>query len=157
MTGKRIEFREGSLDAAPGAELVQAMREEIAVMYDGLELDGDHMPRGGQAELSPPTGAFIVGYEQERPVCCGGIKRLDEESCEFKRMYVSPQDRGRGVARALLHALEERARSLGYGTARLDTGPKNIHARSLFESAGYEPIENFNRNPVAVFWGEKPL
>ena len=31
----------------PGGELAQAMRDEIAVMYDGLELDGDSMPKAG--------------------------------------------------------------------------------------------------------------
>ena len=35
-----IEFRDGHVDAGPGGELAQAMRDEIAVMYDGLELDG---------------------------------------------------------------------------------------------------------------------
>lgn len=152
-----LEFRDGAVNAGPGGALAQAMRDEIAVMYDGLELDGEHMPRGGPAELSPPTGAFLVGYEEERAVCCGGIKRLDEDSCELKRMYVVPEQRGRGIARALLRALEDRARALGYRVARLDTGPKNVGAQPLFESEGYEPIENFNRNPVAVFWGEKPL
>ena len=60
-------------------------------------------------------------------------------------------------ARALLHALEAKARELGYTIARLDTGPKQERARGLYESEGYVEIENFNGNPVAAFWGEKPL
>ena len=78
------------------------MRDEIAVMYDGLELDGDSMPRAGPRELSPPHGAFIVGWSGDRPVCCGGVKRLDERTCEIKKMYVVPALRGQGVARVLL-------------------------------------------------------
>ena len=65
--------------------------------------------------------------------------------------------RGRGVARRLLHELEHRARGLGYEFARLDTGPKQGGARGLYESEGYREVPDFNRNPVAVFWGEKPL
>jgi GNAT superfamily N-acetyltransferase len=152
-----IEFRGARLDAGHGAVLAQAMRDEIAVIYPGLQLDGAQMPKAGPAELSPPGGAFLVGYHEGRPVCCGGIKRLAPDVCELKRMYLVPDLRGRGVARQLLVALEERARALGYTIARLDTGPEQPSARALFESAGYAPIHNFNDNPVASFWGEKPL
>jgi GNAT superfamily N-acetyltransferase len=152
-----IEFRPGAVDAGDGATLAQAMRDEIAVMYDGLELDGDTMPKAGPAELSPPGGAFIVGYIDGEPVCCGGVKRLDHRRCEIKKMYVIPARRGQGVARRLLHALEDSARELGYEIARLDTGPKQLNARGLYEAEGYMRIPDFNGNPVAVFWGEKQL
>jgi GNAT superfamily N-acetyltransferase len=152
-----IEFRAGQVDAGPGGELAQAMRDEIAVMYDGLELDGDRMPRAGAPELSPPNGGFLVGWVDGEPICCGGVKRLDQQTCEIKKMYVLPEFRGRGVARALLHALEGKARELGYSVARLDTGPKQRNAQGLYEAEGYLGIPDFNGNPVAVFWGEKPL
>ncbi len=153
-----LTFVDARVDDGDGSLLAQAMRDEIAVMYDGLELDGDRMPRAGQAELSPPGGAFIVGLDATgRPVCCGGVKRLDEQRCEIKKMYVVPEWRGKGVARALLHELEARASRLGYAVARLDTGPKQLSARGLYEDEGYEQIPDFNGNPVAVFWGEKPL
>jgi GNAT superfamily N-acetyltransferase len=152
-----MEFEDAQVDAGPGGALAQAMREEISVMYDGLELDGDSMPRAGPSELSPPHGAFLVGRAAGESVCCGGIKRLDDQICEIKKMYVTPERRGHGAARALLHALEAKARALGYTVARLDTGPKQRNARGLYESEGYAEIEDFNGNPVAVFWGEKPL
>jgi GNAT superfamily N-acetyltransferase len=72
-------------------------------------------------------------------------------------MYVVPAARGQGVARTLLRALEDAARGLGYRIARLDTGPRQPHARGLYESEGYVPIANFNDNPVATFFGEKRL
>jgi GNAT superfamily N-acetyltransferase len=152
-----VIFRPAAVDSGDGAVLAQAMRDEIAVMYDGLDLDGDHMPRAGAAELGPPGGAFLVGYAADRPACCGGIKRLDDRRCEIKKMYVVPELRGRGVARALLRELESVARGRGYAVARLDTGPKQMGARGLYESEGCVAIPDFNGNPVAVFWGEKPL
>jgi GNAT superfamily N-acetyltransferase len=153
----QLRFETARVDAGDGAALAQAMRDEIAVMYGGLELDGDTMPKAGPAELSPPGGSFLVGYVEAEPVCCGGVKRLHERTCEIKKMYVVPSRRGQGVARALLHALEDDARRLGYDTARLDTGPKQLRARGLYESEGYAQIPDFNGNPVAVFWGEKRL
>jgi GNAT superfamily N-acetyltransferase len=152
-----IEFRVMAMDEGDAAVLAQAMRDEIAVMYDGMDLDAPTMPKAGIAELGPPHGAFLVGYRDGEPICCGGVKRLDDRHCELKRMYVAPAARGGGVGRRLLRALEDAARDLGYTVARLDTGPRQPGARHLYESDGYVPIPNFNGNPVASFFGEKPL
>jgi len=152
-----LEFRACPVDEDPAASLVQGMRDELAVMYDGLELGAAHMPKAGPAELSPPQGAFIVGEQDGVAVCCGGIKRLPDGACEIKRMFVIEQARGRGVARALLEELERRAGELGYAIVRLDTGPLQMRAQRMYERAGYAPIENFNANPVASFFGEKRL
>jgi GNAT superfamily N-acetyltransferase len=145
------------MDAGDGLVLADAMRAEIACMYDGLELDGPSMPAAGPAELSAPGGTFIVGYLNRSPVCCGGLKRLDERRCEIKKMYVVPELRGRGFARRMLRELERRAAGIGYEVTRLDTGPAQVGARGLFLSEGYAEIPDFNGNPVAVFWGEKRL
>jgi GNAT superfamily N-acetyltransferase len=152
-----LDFRPCAVDEEPAATLVQAMSDDIAAIYDGLDLSGAQMPKAGPAELSPPHGACIVGYEDGVPICCGAIKRLPDGACEIKRMFVVEDARGRGVARALLEQLEARARALGYEIARLDTGPKQARAQRMYERAGYAPIENFNANPVASFFGEKRL
>jgi GNAT superfamily N-acetyltransferase len=152
-----IEFRPCPMDEEPAATLAQGMRDEIAALYDGLQLDGPDMPKAGPRELAPPGGAFVVGYDEGVAVCCGGLKRLPDGGCEIKKMFVVSEARGRGVARALLVELERLARELGYAVARLDTGPKQTRARQMYERAGYAPIENFNANPVATFFGEKVL
>jgi GNAT superfamily N-acetyltransferase len=152
-----IDFHPADFDHGPGATLLQAMRDEMRELYDGLDMDSDDMPRAGAAELSPPTGALIVGWVDEVAACVGAVKRLDERTCEIKRMYVVPGWRGRGVARALLRELESTASTLGYETARLDTGPRQEGARRLYTSEGYAEIGNFNANPIASFWGEKRL
>jgi GNAT superfamily N-acetyltransferase len=150
-------FRPCPVDEDPAAGLVQAMRDDIAALYDGLDLDGADMPKAGPAELGPPDGTFVVGLENDAAICCGGLKRLPDGACEIKKMFVVEQARGRGMARALLEELERRARELGYEIARLDTGPRQVRAQRMYERAGYVPIENFNANPVATFFGEKRL
>jgi GNAT superfamily N-acetyltransferase len=152
-----IEFRDGQMNSGDGGRLEAAMRDEMRIVYPGLDLQAPDMPKAGPDELNPPNGVFIVGFEGENAVCCGGIKRLDAEACEIKRMYVAPEARGRGVARILLGALEERAATLGYRIARLDTGPEQPAAQHLYESTGYTTIPNFNANPVATYFGEKLL
>jgi GNAT superfamily N-acetyltransferase len=152
-----LDFRLCPADEEPAATLVEGMRDEIAAIYGGLDLDGPQMPKAGPDELGPPGGTFVVGFDGDRAVCCGGLKRLPDGACEIKRMFVVADARGRGVARALLGELERRARELGYTVARLDTGPRQAHAQRMYERAGYVPIANFNANPVATFFGEKRL
>ena len=152
-----MEFRHTDAAQPPASELIEAMVEEMVPLYGRIDRPG--MPAAGAEQFAPATGgAFLVGYDDaERPVCGGGLKRLDKGVVEIKRMYVVPEARGRGVALALLAALEDAARDLGYTTARLDTGPKQPHAERMYRAAGYREIANFNANLEASFWGEKRL
>jgi GNAT superfamily N-acetyltransferase len=153
----QVEFRPGRVDEGDGRALLAEFATEMGALYDGLDLAAPGMPTAGPADLGPPGGAFLVGYADGEPICCGGVKRLGDEACELKRMYVVPSARRRGVARKLLHALEATGRSLGYAVARMDTGPRQPHAMAFYEAEGYAPIGNFNGNPAASWWGEKPL
>ena len=71
--------------------------------------------------------------------------------------WASSPARSRGLARVLLGALEDAARDLGYARVRLDTGPRQPHAKALYESTGYHAVEPYNDNPFASYWGEKEL
>ena len=156
--GQALEFRPVSLAEDPARGLVSAMREEIATIYAGVVLDGPDMPKAGPQELGPPGGVFLVGFDESgRAVCGGGVKDLGDGACEIKRMYVVPEARKAGRGRELLEALEDAARDLGYGVARLDTGPRQQRSERMYRVAGYEPIGNFNGNPMATFFGEKAL
>ena len=152
-----LEFRAVAADTGEAADLLAAMVAEMAELYDGLDLNAPDMPKAGPTELGPPGGVFLVGYRGGVPVCGGGIKRLPDGACEIKRMYVVPHARRGGVARALLAALEDAARSMGYRIARLDTGSRQPHAQALYEASGYRRVGNFNDNPAAAFHGEKLL
>ncbi len=89
-------------------------------------------------------------------VAGGGVRRLAPGLAEVKRMYVTPAHRGRGLAGALLGALEDQAADLGCSAVRLDTGLQP-RALTLYRRAGYRAIDPYNDNPYAVFWGEKAL
>ena len=152
-----VRFQPVPADTPPARDLIAAMVAEMGALYGPI--DGTNMPSATPADFAPPRGRFLVGFDEESgaPVCCGGVKGLGDGAGEFKRMYVVPTARRRGLARVLLRALEDAARDLGYAVARLDTGPLQPHAQALYESAGYRAIGNFNANPVASYWGEKRL
>lgn len=154
-TATDLRFRPGRPDAGPGAELLAGFVAEIEALYEPrFEA---RSPSATPTELAPPSGAFLVGYLGSDPVACGGLKRLEPHVAEIKRMYVAPSARSRGVARGLLVTLEDAARELGYTVVRLDTGHAQPHARTLYASAGYRTIPDYNANPYAAWWGEKAL
>lgn len=158
MADRRVEslrFAPADPTAAPARQLLAAMTGEIDGLYPDFE--SAVVSPVDPSEMVAPHGRYLVGWAGETPVAGGGLRRLAEGVVEIKRMYVVPSWRGRGVAGALLGALEAAAVELGYRTARLDTGPRQPHARRLYEHAGYRSVPCYNRNRRASFWGEKEL
>jgi len=151
-----FEIRTVSASEPPASELIEAMVAEGVQVY-GRRLDIRGAPAATPEQLSPPGGTYLVVYDDDRPVAGGGVKRLGDGVGEIKRMYVVPEARSRGIARLLLGALEDAARALGYDRVRLDTGPRQPHARALYESTGYRAIKRYNDNPFATYWAEKAL
>ena len=139
----------------PAADLLEAMVAEIEPMYG--RVDGADRPAATPDDLWFPDGTYLVGFLDGTPVAGGGVKTIEPGVGEIKRMYVVPEARGRGLSRRLLTALEEASRRLGHDRVRLDTGPFQVHAKALYRSAGYTEIDDYNGNPDADFWAEKPL
>ncbi len=148
------EARTLPADSPDALALVDAMVAEIVDLY-GRDLGPG--PSATPEDFSPPGGRFVGLYDGEKAVAGGGIKRLDEEAAEIKRMYVTPGRRGRGLSHLLLAALEDAARGLGYRRVRLDTGVHQHAALRLYLGAGYSEVADYNGNPYASFWGEKQL
>ena len=65
------------------------------------------------AEFDLPNGMFVLATVDGRPAAMGGWRRHRGDSsqvpAEMRRMYVSEQYRGRGLARAILARLETTA------------------------------------------------
>lgn len=103
------------------------------------------------AMFEPPRGVYLIVYDdQGAPVATGGWRAQDENDegyadgdAEIKRMYVSPQARGQGLARKVLAALEVDARAAGRTRMVLETGTKLPEAISLYLSSGYQPCAGF--------------
>lgn len=150
-----------------GSEVAQRLVDDLAVdietRYAGDEDDSaedhEYASQVTAADFAEPSGAFLVARLDETPAGCGGVRRYIEGVAELKRMYVAPEARRRGVARALLRALEDAARRLGYERLRLETGLRQPEAMALYEAAGYEVIDSYGYykdSPLSVCY-EKPL
>jgi GNAT superfamily N-acetyltransferase len=124
-------------------ELTTAALAELSERYGG---EGDTTPIQ-PGEFDPPEGGFLVAYiaaTHEPAGCVGWRTYVEEETiAELKRLYVVPAFRGRGVAKALLTAVEAAAREAGRARIWLETGTAQPEAIGLYETNGYARIEDF--------------
>jgi len=121
--------------------LTTAAKAELARRYGG---DGDSSPLLPE-DFAPPRGAFLVAYLDGEPAGCGGWRAVPDlpGSAEIKRMYTDPRFYRRGVASAVLRALEDSAREAGMTRMVLETGTAQPEAIALYEKAGYVRIAGF--------------
>lgn len=132
-----MEIRRERYGSATARPLTDALRAELLGRYDGVGGFGAEPPA---SDFEPPEGAFLVAEVDGRTLGCGGVCRYDARTAELRRMYVAPEARGNGISRALVAALEDAARGLGYAALRLETGNLQPEAIGLYASAGFARI-----------------
>ena len=148
-----LAIRTSAYDGAEAAALVAALDADLDRRYGAG--DPVHAEAG---QFQAPTGRFLLASDGSVAVGCAGVRRLDEETAELKRMFVAPEARGRGVARALLSACEQAAAEMGYRRLWLETGLAQPEAIALYTSSGYEPVRRFGQyadSPTARYFGRE--
>lgn len=95
-----------------------------------------------------PTGALLLAYKDDLPAGCAGIRRIDDETAELKRMYVQDRCRRQGIGVRLLEWSLQKAKELGYEKIRLDTLQSMTAAQALYRSFGFYEIEPYRFNPL---------
>lgn len=89
----------------------------------------------------PPGGCLVVARDTEgRLVGCGMLKRLDDQTGELKRVFVTESARGTGTGRALIQAREEAARRMGLKRLIADTLTPNVEMRDLYPKLGFTEV-----------------
>lgn len=107
--------------------------------------------------FAAPGAAWLVVYEDGRPVACGGMRQLELGVGEVKRMYVADGARRRGHGRRLLAELERLALAAGHTRMRLLTTEVLVEARALYRAAGYREIRADRQCGRRDVWLEKLL
>ncbi|MDQ6479368.1 GNAT family N-acetyltransferase [Dyadobacter sp. LHD-138] len=87
----------------------------------------------------------VVAYDNDRPVSCGAIKEFSGDTMEIKRMYTTPDGRGKGIATKVLTELEKWAGKLSYQKCVLETGKRQPEAIKLYTKNGYSITPNYGQ------------
>ncbi len=125
----QIEQRFGALPAELAARPVA---DYAADMLD--KVCAEAPPLGCFYLLEMPAGAGLP----HQLAGMGGLRRLDAQRAEVKRIFVRPGFRGLGLGALLMQRLLDDARSFGYRQLCLDSGPFMPEAQALYERLGFQ-------------------
>lgn len=120
--------------------LIGELDIHLAEQYPGSPINGIDVDAFTQA-----GGYFVLAFDGDAALGCGAFRPIDTVSAEVKRMFVRPEARRRGVARAILLHLEAEIHRRGFRTILIETGCDQLEAIALYETAGYSPTPAFGQ------------
>jgi putative acetyltransferase len=123
-------------------EYMDTIRNEVC--FQNFDQELANLP----GDYTPPDGRLLIARIDGSIAGCIALRKLEEGTCEMKRLYVRPQFRGLQVGRALADAIITEARKIGYARMRLDTLPSMKKAHALYQSIGFKEIPPYH--PVSL-------
>lgn len=151
-----IETAVEPADTADARACLGAYYDELAQRFEA-GFDPEAVKNFDPAEMAPPKGWFVVARIDGGAVGCGALKVLEPGIGEIKRVWTSPDARGKGVARQIMDRLEQIAVEQGMRAVRLDTNRTLTEAQAFYLKRGYVEIARYNDNVYADRWFEKGL
>lgn len=97
---------------------------------------------------SPPQGELLVALENDEVLGMVAYHRLTSKRCEMKRLYLTPNARGRHLGERLVDTIIDHAKASGYEEMVLDTIKPLKAAVSLYRKLGFEECEAYYDNPM---------
>jgi putative acetyltransferase len=102
---------------------------------------------------------LFVAREDGKAMAMGALRRHPNGVAEVKRMYTTPEYRGRGIGGRILSEIEAMARREGLAQLVLETGNNfdaalRVYARGGFQACG--PVLDYPPSPYTAFF-VKPL
>eukprot|EP01034_Spumella_vulgaris_P030997 gene30997-38308_t len=148
--------------------VVRATRSELlptqSLLYEYFDAIGvvvRDAPEDIVAFLTDPHSALWLAYADGHPAGCVALRALPLDgvaaATECKRLYVQPAYRGRGIAEALLDAMEAHAAASGAAWIYLDSKDDLAHALRHYQRRAYQPCARYNDNPQATIFMRKAL
>ena len=99
-------------------------------------------------KYAPPSGRLLLALIDGQTAGCVALRKLEENICEMKRLYVRPTFRRQKIGHRLAEAVVASARGIGYARIRLDTLASMKAAIALYESLGFQRIAAYYHNPI---------
>ena len=122
------------------ASAIQKVVFDVLVEY-GLSPD----PTGADKDLAAveayyhqKKGYFGVVETETGVVATTGIMRINEATCELRKMYILRDYRGKGLGQYLLEFSINKAKELGYQRMILETASPLKEAIALYKKFGFQ-------------------
>ncbi len=95
-----------------------------------------------------PEGRLYLAYWNGAVAGSIALRKINNEDCELKRMYIKPEFRRNGIAKTLVMRLIDDAREIGYRHMLLDTLPFLQTAIRMYKNIGFYEIGRYNNSPM---------
>jgi putative acetyltransferase len=142
----RIAPAQGAADVAVVRDLFREYADGLGVSlcFQGFDEELATLP----GAYAPPRGILLLARRGDDVAGCVGLRPLDENRGEMKRLYLRPRFRGTGLGRRLAEAVIAAARAAGYRSLVLDSLASMGAARALYDSLGFGAIPAYYDNPL---------
>lgn len=92
-------------------------------------------------------GLFLVMTDDEQVIGTGAIRKIDEEVCELKRLWLLFEYHGQGLGYRMIQELFSFARGKGYKRVRLETDRGDqSRAYNFYKRLGFYEIPRYSDN-----------
>lgn len=116
----------------------------ISLAFQNFEQELSSLP----GKYAAPEGAIYLARSADGlPVGTIAFRKLNDTTCEIKRLFVTPDGRGQQLGHRLIEMCLNGAREAGYTHAVLDTGRWMKSAQALYEGFGFHDIKAYYDNP----------
>lgn len=123
-------------------EYTQSLKIDLA--FQDFETELKTLP----GKYEPPDGVLILALIDDKAVGCIAFRKISEDTCEMKRLYVRDNYRRLGIGKRLITMIIEEASALNYHYIRLDTLPTMKKAQDLYIALGFYDIKPYVYNPI---------
>jgi GNAT superfamily N-acetyltransferase len=117
---------------------------DLDLCFQGFEQELADLP----GKYAAPDGRLFLALAEKEVAGCVALRKLEEDVCEIKRLFVRDKFRGQKIGITLIEKVISAAKETGYQKLRLDTYPPKMgKAVGLYESYGFREIEPYYHNP----------
>lgn len=95
-----------------------------------------------------PYGRLYIAFYDDQLAGCIALKKLDDDTCEMKRLFVKPEFRGKKIGKRLACKIIDDAQKIGYKSIVLDTFPFLVSAIRMYKKMGFYEIEKYTDSPM---------
>ena len=139
----RKALSEESINQAKVLFIEYADYLKIDLSFQDFDLELKLLP----LNYTAPSGCLLLAFYNDKLAGCVGLRKLESDICEMKRLYVRPEFRRRRIGLELSKAIINKAKEIGYESMRLDTLPFMKEAIKLYSFLGFREIAPYRFNP----------
>jgi len=139
---KKIETNE-EIAGAKKLIIEYAQWLNLDLCFQNIDDELDSFPE----KYKEPDGAFIIAKENNNIIGYVGIRKLEPGICEMKRLFVSDNNKGKGIGEKLVETIIDEAKTKKYEKIRLDTIDTMAAALNIYYKNGFYKTEPYYNNP----------